>query len=222
MLNSPGSNNELLTQLEDLAALTDGERIGVVHIKPFRDWASSPWAKRIFEFRLCNVGELIDVNNELDKLPAYTREFALKIELVLRSIYKIDDTLFVPEEEVATYNERNKTNLSRIEYLRSWIKNVEPVVLDRLNSIYEALEAKQVRMLTNYVMCEFTGKMFPKDSIPKGGVFIKNCIGEIISKEGLELEAFDKSLYDIDIIKEKIDSNTSEKSEKIVIDNEDG
>ncbi|MCK9471997.1 MAG: hypothetical protein M0Q88_09635 [Bacilli bacterium] len=210
MLNSPGYNNELLLQLEDLGALTSADpesSSGLINIKPFRDWTSTVWSKKVFTFRLCNVGELIDINNELDKLPAFTREFASKIEFVLRSIYKIDDKIFVPEEEVAKYNERNNTKLSRIEYLRAWVKNVEGIVINRLYSIYEALESKQIRLLTDRVMCEITGNIFIKDEIPEGSYFIKNCIGEIISKKGLESELFNKSLYEVDII-----SNDNENS----------
>lgn len=224
MLNSPGYNNNLLTELEDLGALTDGENsTGLINVKPFRDWVSTSWSKRIFTFRLCNVGELLDINSELDKLPTFSREFASKIEFVLRSIYKIDDKLLVPEEEVAKYNEQNNTKLNRIEYLRSWIKNVEAIVVNRLYSIYEALETKQIRMLTNNVMCEITGKIYLEENIPEGSVFVKNCIGEIISKEGMELDIFNRSLYEMDIISNNNNNitNTSTNVETD-LDNENG
>ena len=206
MQNYPGQNNDLLLQLEDLGALTDqnNESTGLINIKPFRDWFSSSWAKKVFTFRLCNVGELLDINNELDKLPAYTRDFASKIEFILRSIYKIDEKILVPEEEVAKYNEQNRTNLNRVDYLRTWVKNIEPLVLNRLYSIYEALELKQIRLLTGNVMCEITGKLYLKESVPKDSVLIRNCIGEIISKEGLDSEIYNKDIYEIDIIDDNI------------------
>lgn len=200
----PGQNNDLLNQLEDLGALTDqnNESKGLINIKPFRDWISNSWSKKVFTFRLCNVGELLDINNELDKLPTFTRDLASKREFVIRSIYKIDEKVLVPEEEVARYNEQTKNNLSRIEYLRTWIKNIEPIVLDRLYSIYEALELKQIRLLTNNVICEITGKLYLKDKVPEGSEFIRNCLGEIISKEGLESEIYNKDIYESDIIKD--------------------
>ena len=198
MLNSPGQDSELLTSFENLGALSD--EYGLVSIKPFRDWISSTWSKKIFKLRLCNAGEIIEIYDELNKLPSYSREAASKIEFVIRSIYKIENRMLAPEEEVQKYNEQYSTTLSRVQYLRSWIKNVEVVVINRMYSIYELLEAKQIRLLSDQVQCEITGKLYLKSNIPEGSVFIKNCIGEIISKEGLESDIFDKSLYGEDII----------------------
>jgi hypothetical protein len=195
---SPGTNINILKEFEDLGALSSNG--GLIKIKPFRDWVQSSWAKKIFELRLCNTGEIIDIYKELDTVPVYARELSSKIEFIIRSIYSIDTRIFSPEDEVQKYNEMNNTNLTRIEYLRAWIKNVEGVVINRMYAIYELLEVKQIRLLSNQVLCEITGKTFPKEEIPEGSILINNCLGEIITKEGLEMEGINIEVYEEDMI----------------------
>jgi len=179
MLNTP--DTPLLRSLEDLAALSSNS--GLIEVKPFRDWDSS-WKHKIFKMRLCNAGEMLDIGEFLSKYPGTVRDQALRIEILIRAMYTIDDQPLAPEEDVKKYNDTHNVDLSKLEYLRIWALNLEQVVLDRLYVIYTGLQAKQLRKMNNQLLCDVTGAVF--DTPPDGAVYIEYSTSEILSNDGIE------------------------------------
>ena len=198
MLNSPQS--PLLSELERLAALTDTEG-GILRIKPFRDWKGTLWQNKLFQMRLLNAGEMLEVYDYCEKYQGNAKDQAFYIEIIIRSLFGIDESILASDEEVLKYNEQCKTKLSRVEYLRLWAGNLEQVVLLRLYSIYEQLQAKQIRKLNDQYLCEVTGKI--SDKLQEGDKIIDYGIGEIISKEGLEQKDLDLSIYNLEDTKKE-------------------
>ena len=169
----------LLRQLEDLAGLS--KKTGLIEIKPFRLWkGDSYWSNVIFKMRLCNAGEVLDVASHGDKHSSNAQEKAVKIEIVIRSIYEIDNQILGSSEEVNKYNEMHNTSLTRIEYLRIWANNLEQLVIDTLYNTYVSLQMKQVRLVFNQVMCENCGTVYERDKLPEGSKEILYSTGEII------------------------------------------
>lgn len=199
MLNGP--RNPVLQSLEDVAALSKDS--GLISIRPFRDWVhESAWSKKLFNLRLCNAGEVLEIASYLSSVPENARDYALKLETILRMIYKIDGKMIADNKEVSDYCKQVDKELSRIEYLRLWVVNLEGIVVERLYSIYEQMQAKQVRLINGQYSCEVTGNIY--NSIPEDAVLVQNCLGEIISKEGLNILGNDLTLYQEDIINESL------------------
>jgi len=110
--------NTLMRQLEDLAALS--ERNGLIDVKPFKDWKGSKyWSNAIFKMRLCNAGEVLEISNYAEQFSGDSKDRAIKIETVARSIYEINGIPIGSPDEVLKYNQKHNTNLTRVEYLRN-------------------------------------------------------------------------------------------------------
>lgn len=202
-----------LSSLEDLGAINN---IGVIEIKPFRDWAGSPeWQHSIFAFRLCNAGEVLDIaetNASFQKEGG--RIQAAKLEILSRAITAIDGRPPISPEELKKYNEDYKTDFdSPREWTAVFLKNLESVVVDRLDAVYGALELKQIRQLRGEYQCAITGKIFPKDLIPEDSYFLKYSLQEIITPEGIETEPNYQTLFDIIEKPQKPNTGATEKLE---------
>lgn len=208
----------LLRQLENLAALS--ERSGLIEIKPFRDWKGSEyWSKAIFKMRLCNAGEILDISSYSDQFSHETKDKVVKIETIIRSLYEINGITIGSSEEVAKYNEKHNTQLTRLEYLRNWSKDLEQLVIDVLYSTYVGLQLKQIRFVTNQVMCDVCGQVWEKtDEILNNSKKILYSIGEIICESCLK----DKKIkdYNYDYVETEKPSNIISVSNKDVVEKE--
>lgn len=185
MLNAP--NSPLLNIFERLGALSEDEG-GLIEIKPFRDWKGSGWQNKILKMRLLNVGEMLEVYDYCEKYQGNAKDQAYYIEILIRSLYSLDGQMLAPSEEVEKYNQDYKTKLSRIEYLRLWLNNIEQVVVIRLHSVYEQLQLKQLRLVNGQYLCEDTGQVV--NDFPPSARRIKYAIGEIVT------DVKDETAYD--------------------------
>lgn len=188
--------NVLTESLENLGAI---EGTGFFEVKPFKDWVGTPeWKEKIFKFRLCNAGEMFDVADAVDDKNERARLERIKFEILSRSIFAIDGRVLITDEELNKYNELNETDFkSSREWIAVYLRNLEKVVVDRLDAVYGALLIKQVRFLQGNVVCSATNKMFFKDTIPAGSLFLKYDLGEIITPEGMILYTNYKEMFDI-------------------------
>lgn len=167
----------LLKVFEELGNFTDN---GLVNIKPFQDWKGFKWQNKVFTLRLCNAGETLDILSFVDKVPETARGQAIKQEIAIRSINSIDERPLVTEEELKKYNDGNNTKLSELQYLRTWVGNIEQVILDRLDVVYSSLQLKQIRSLQDNYQCERCGTVYEKSKLSKNSHIIKYSLGEII------------------------------------------
>ncbi len=184
------TNNTILKALENLGALSSN--FGLYEIKPFRDWHGSDWEHKIFTFRLLNAGELLDIMRSAPELSGEAKEYYKKFELLSRSIWAVEKRPLITEEEVKTYNESNKTEFTIQEFLVRWVRNLEDVVLSRLDAIYTGLQVKQVRILQGVYGCAECGNVFKE--IPKNAAVLEYSLAEIICNNCLPV--VDKTLYD--------------------------
>lgn len=182
--------SELLQSLEELGSLT--KEFGLYSLKPFNDWKSSIWSKKVFKMRLCNAGELLDIFSQCQTVAENAKVQAMKIELLIRAIYSIDDRPLVTKEELEKFNDDNNLELSMFEFLRMWLKNLEQVVIERLDLIYHALQTKQLRQLEGKLMCGHCGQHY--SSFPEGAKRTKHMLCEIVDKECLS--EIDPELYE--------------------------
>jgi hypothetical protein len=83
-----GIPNILLKSLEDLGSLS--ENSGLYDIKPFRDWKGTNWRNKVFSMRLCNAGEIQDIDTYISDIPEQARIQATKLETIIRSIFAIE------------------------------------------------------------------------------------------------------------------------------------
>lgn len=208
MLISP--ETPLLRSIEDLLSISND---GLIEIKPFRDWKLSYWKHKKFKMRLTNSGENLEINEYISKYPDSAKDQARKMEIVIRSLYSVDDLPLAAAEEVEKYNTTYSVNIDRLQYLRLWLINVEQVVLDRLYSVYIGLQGKQLRMANGQYMCDVTGSIFNK--IPEGALLLDYSISEIICKEGIDLLGSNnikvEDLYDVQNIQAgKIDATVED------------
>jgi len=170
---------DLLRQLENLGALS--ERNGLIEIKPFKSWKGNPyWAEAIFKVRLCNAGEVLDISSYADQFSQDAKERVIKIDTVVRSLYEINNVTIGSTEEISKYNQRHNVNLTRLEYLRNWAKDLEQLVVDVLYTNYIGLQLKQVRLVTDQVMCDVCGQTYEKELLPPGSKETIYSIGEIV------------------------------------------
>jgi len=178
--------NPLAESFENLGTLNN---TGIFEIKPFKDWVGFPvWINKIFSMRLCNSGEVLDITSITAEKPESERLELTKFEMLSRSIMSIDGRSLINEEELEEYNKANKTNFeSPREWISIYLRNLEAVVVDRLDAVYGALMLKQQRGLLNTVICAATNKLFTKDSIPEGSLYLKYDLAEIITPEGIAL-----------------------------------
>jgi len=181
----------LLNQLENLAALTD--RNGLLEIKPFRTWKGNKyWSNAIFTMRLCNAGEVLEISSYSDQFTQDAKEKVIKIDTVIRSLYEINGIGIISPEELSKYNQNHNANLTRIERLRIWAKDLEQLVIDVLYTTYIGLQLKQVRLVTDQVMCESCGSYHEKEKLPEGSKYIKYSVGEMVCSECLKTVSSDE------------------------------
>lgn len=201
--------SELLQSLEELGSLT--REFGLYSLKPFNDWKTTIWSKKVFKMRLCNAGELLDIFSQCQNVAEDAKVQAMKIELLIRSIYSIDDRPLVTPEELQKFNDDNNQDLSIYEFLRMWLKNLEQVVIERLDLVYHALQEKQLRQLEGKLMCGNCGRVY--SSLPEGGKLTKHMICEIVDKDCLSI--INKELYEFvdDDIPQTNDIKSSEREE---------
>ena len=185
--------NDTLQSLEDLAQLA--EDYGLVEIKPFRDWQASPYRSKIFKMRLCNAGEILEISSYCDTVPQSARVQATKLELLIRSVWSIDDKRLLAEEDLSKYNADHKSSMTVLDYMRLWARNLEQIVVDRLESVYDGLQQKQLRRIQGVYLCEVcTGQFF---DLPEGTKKLKFSLGEIICPTCLSTMLPDTlSIYD--------------------------
>lgn len=182
----------LLKSFEELGApLTE---YGLYSIKPFKDWENSAWANKVFQMRLCNVGDLLDVFSQCQDVPENAKIQAMKIEILIRSIYSVDDRPLISAEELQKYNDDNNTELSSLGFLRLWMKNLEQVVVERLDFVYNALQQKQLRSLKGSLLCGECGTLFY--DLPKGGKLTKHMACEVLCPKCMETA--DLHLYEFE------------------------
>lgn len=178
--------NPLAESFENLGTLND---TGIFEIKPFKDWVGFPlWNNKIFSMRLCNAGEVLDIASIIAEKPEQERLELTKFEMLSRSIMSIEGRALINEEELVKYNEANKTNFeSPREWISIYLRNLEAVVLNRLDAVYGALTLKQTRGLLNNVICGATNRLFTKDAIPEGSLYLKYDLAEILTPEGIKM-----------------------------------
>ena len=180
-------SSPLLDSLVALGAFNDN---GLIDIKPFRDWKASPWKDKVFTMRLCNAGEMEDIFKEIGEVPENARPQAFKQELIIRSIFQVDGRVLVTQEELKEYNDKHNTEISNLQYLRMWVRDLEDVVVNRLEAVYQALTVKQIRYLQGQEMCEKCSTIFNKNQ--NKGPKIKYCLGEIICTDDYNPEEDDE------------------------------
>jgi hypothetical protein len=185
--------NDLLLSLEDLGSLS--ENSGLYEIKPFRDWKGTNWRNKVFSMRLCNAGEIQDIDTFISDIPEHARIQVTKLETILRSVFAIDGRLTLSPEDLVAYNEKAETNLSHLQLLRIWSRNLEQIVVNRLDAVYGGLELKQVRQLQHLQLCEGCGMIL--EEIPKNARKLKHCLGEFLCEACL-VTLPDVSIYDFE------------------------
>ena len=201
--------NVLLKSLEDLGSLS--ENSGLYDIKPFRDWKGTNWRNKIFSVRICNAGEVQDIDTYISDIPEHARIQVTKLETIIRMVFAIEGKLTLSPEDLTSYNEKAETNLSHLQLLRIWSRNLEQIVVNRLDAIYGGLELKQVRQLQHLFMCESCGGVY--EEIPKSARKLKYCLGELLCEQCLG--AMDLGMYDFEdasaVSKEPSETQTVEK-----------
>jgi len=202
----------VLESFEDLGSLFTSEK-GMYEVKPFYDWINTPWKDKIFKMRLCNAGEVLDIQSYISKFPEIARLQALKLEILIRAIHTIDNRELLTAEELQKYNETNNQTYTREDYLRLWIHNLEQNIVDRLDSIYANLQLKQLRLLQNLSLCIGCGQTYSE--WPTGYKKLKYSVAEILCSECLNKFTKEQlSIYDFE--ESKTESTVSENKEKPV------
>ena len=189
--------NPTAESFENLCAL-NGD--GIYEIKPFNDWTGAiAWKEKIFSMRLCNAGEILDIHDENESKDDKAELEFVKFGILSRSILSIDGRTLINEEELTRYNEANKTDFqSPREWISIFLRNLEKVVVDRLDAVYGALQLKQARQLQGNVLCGITNKLFPKTKVPAGSFYIKYGLAEILTPEGIALYPEEyQNLFDV-------------------------
>jgi hypothetical protein len=189
--NQIDPKSPLLKAFQNLGAL--GDEFGLYKIKPFRDWNGNKyWQHKIFTFRLCNSGEVLDVLQSVQNLNEDASAYYKKFELLSRAIWSIDDQALCSQEEVTEYNQQNHVELTVHEFLVNYMHNLEDLVLSRLDAVYAALQVKQVRMLQGVLLCDSCGQVFKE--LPESGKRLVYSLSEIICDKCIG--SIDSSLYD--------------------------
>lgn len=202
---------DILHQLTNLAALS--ERNGLIEIKPFKSWKKDKyWAEAVFKIRLLNAGEILEVASYSDQFTSDAKEKAVKIETVARCLYEINGVPLGSSEELTKYNERHNSKLTRLEYLRNWVKDLEQLVLDYIYTNYVGLQMKQVRLVTNQQMCEICGQVWEKENVPLGSKETRYSVGEIVCGNCIKENLLNTD--DFDFFEEYKNQSTSPLEEK--------
>jgi hypothetical protein len=200
-----------LQSLEELGALN--ESTGVFEVKPFKDWKGNKiWKDKIFKMRLCNAGELLEIFSYIGNMNGEEKSQASKFELLIRSIFAIGNRPLITIEELQKYNEVHKSTLTEKEYLRSWIGNLEDVVIERLDMVYAGLGLKQMRKLQGQYQCGGCGKIVEENSL-KDSKVLKYSISEIICKDCIKYIDVSKDMYDFEEVEEEIPNTFAEEED---------
>jgi hypothetical protein len=194
--------NPVASSLEELGALGG---TGLYKIKPFKDWKGAPvWKEKIFTFRLCNAGEILDIASTVKSTSENERIIDTKIEVLSRALHLVNESPLISQEELTKYNENNKTEFSsQREWIAVYLKNLENVVLNRLYAIYEALEYKQIRQLQGVVQSGINGVNYPKALIPEGSLYLQYSLPEILTSDEIANNPDYLESFDIEEKKEK-------------------
>jgi len=171
------SPSTLLQIFEDLGSLSE---TGLIEIKPFKRWPGFKWQEQVFTMRLCNAGETLDILSSTGKFADAAKSQAIKQEIMIRSIFSVDGRALITAEELQDYNEKNGSKLSELEYLRTWVKSIEQVILDRIDVVYSDLQMKQIRILQGMCLCEMCGNTYMKKELPNNSHYLKYSLGEIV------------------------------------------
>ncbi len=161
--------------------------------------------------RLCNAGEMLSIYSYLESIPNYARVQATKIEVLIRSLYAINEQPLVSAEALAKYNESYKAQLSSLEFMRLWTANLEQVVLDRLDMVYGGLQLKQERKLQGIYLCGNCESTFT--ALPEGSKKLKYSLAEIVCGSCIK-EMKEEDLKEFDF--EGIQSTSSDSSVETV------
>lgn len=170
--------NPILQSLQDLGQLSTDS--GLHKVKPFRDWKGNKWQNKTFTYRLCNAGEIFDILEYASNFPEYVHAQITKTEILIRAIWSIDERPLITDAELKTYNDQHRSKLSDKDYLRMWVRNVENIVIERLYSIYEALQAKQIRQLNGILLCPECGMTYGDGEVPDGSFKLETDVADII------------------------------------------
>jgi len=137
------------TQLEQLVD------VGVISnkvVKPFKDWVNSSQKGTEIELRILDVGENLEIAQTVDGDGFLSQVIKSKIEILARSVVKVNGTDPVTQEDLERYNKDNKlegTNkIGFVNYKKNIISRWSLPVLNRLNEEYTELLDDQVELLT--------------------------------------------------------------------------
>lgn len=170
--------------LHIMTELTSLSPNGVVIIKPFRAWFGIPtWQNKKIGMRILNAGEIEAAMEMINNSSETSQDFALKIEIIARSLWSVDGLSVANKEDLNNYNELHKTELTEIEYKRFYVKSFEHYVVEHLYNVYNELQKKQSRKVFGIYECAVTKKTFTK--IPEGSKTLLYNTSEIICPEGL-------------------------------------
>jgi len=215
-MHGVNSANPLLESLQNLAQISSN--FGLFKVKPFKDWVGSKWKERVFTFRLCNAGELLDISQYNSEIMELARPYTLKIELLIRSVWEIDGRQLVTTEELKKYNDTHHVKLTEHEYLRMWFRNVEQIVIDKLYVVYESLQAKQVRILQKLWLCGHCGNLFTEEEIPDGSYKLEYSTDDILCKECIpqvKEGTFDFEMVEVEAPPEKAQEEGESTTEQV-------
>jgi hypothetical protein len=146
--------------------------------------------------RLCNVGEGFEILENISNIPEDAKSQAMKIEILARSIYMIDNAFPISAKDLQDFNQKNSLNCDQKDYLIFWFKNIEQVVLNRLDAIYAGLQMKQLRELKEEKICDNCGTIYKTTS--KDAKKLKYSISEILCEKCLN--SVDFNIYDFEEI----------------------
>jgi hypothetical protein len=134
--------------------------------------------------RLVNAGEILQITEYTSKFDDTTKVAATKHELIIRSVWKIDGQELASAEKVQEYNKTHNTELTTLEYLRIWSRNLEQIVINMLDSTIGELQLKQVRLLQGISQCGVCGRAFAE--VPDGSQELLYSVNEIICSDCYE------------------------------------
>lgn len=154
--------------LESLKSIAD---IGVQQIKPFNSWIGSPIQDQVWGLWILNVGAVQEAQEAVDNISGtHSQMHALKLEILARSIITVDTQSLATDDDVANFNKQNNTTLTTLQYKLMHLRELEDIVLNRMDQVYAELLAKQARQVQGLLQCELCGKVVrntDKDSISK-------------------------------------------------------
>ena len=169
----------ILKVLTELTALTP---TGVTILKPFRPWFGLPiWRNRTVGIRLLNAQEIQEAMNFINDTAGLAQDQALKKELVARSLWSVDGSFVVTDEELKVYNEEHRSELTQLEYKRIFVNAFEQYLIDYLYGLYVELQGKQNRKIFGLQQCAVCKKVYA--TLPADVKQIRFSTAEIVCGE---------------------------------------